>query len=292
MIFFPETRETRSSQQPLHRSMSFQSRRFIKRIHLIIEWIKDWLVRRILGDPYSLTITLRRKKNYCRSLDLGNQVFNWVRVHTKHEFSTPLNILDMGCGDGRTAGAFARHNPQLHYVGLDVNAEWICKLNSKFKKTNYKFYHADVFNPYYNQQGQIKAENYKFPFDDQQFDLIILNSVFTHMPPIEVQNYLGEIQRTLRNQGLCWCTFYILKEDNAEMYQHAEFKFEFDMGNFKTINKTCPENAIAYNEETVKLIIPSGLQLTEVIYGWWRNLRFSHHDLNLHKQDVLILRKI
>lgn len=265
----------------------------MKKASLIEKLVKDWFVRRTLDDPYSLPVTLRRKKDYCASLKLGNQVFNWVRAHTKHEFSTPLDILDVGCGDGRVAGAFARHNPQLHYVGLDVNANWIRALNSKFpQKTSFIFFHADVFNPYYNPKGRERAENYKFPLDDEQFDLVILNSVFTHMRPAEVRNYLSEIHRTLRRAGLCWCTFYLLREDDADMYNHAEFKFEFDMGDFKTINETCPENCIAYDEATVRRMIPLGLELVEVIYGWWRNLKTADHDLNLHKQDVLILRKL
>lgn len=49
----------------------------------------------------------------------------------------------------------------------------------------------------YNPRGKLVAENFSFPFEDCTFDIIFVKSVFTHILPKEVDNYLKQITRLL-----------------------------------------------------------------------------------------------
>ena len=51
------------------------------------------------------------------------------------------------------------------------------------KYPNYTFTLADIYNKEYNPAGRLKASEYRFPFDDETFDLVVLGSVFhPHAP--------------------------------------------------------------------------------------------------------------
>ena len=138
----------------------------------------------------------------------------------------------------------------------------------------------------------MNAEKYIFPFDENKFDLIILNSVFTHMQPEEIEHYLSEISRVLKNNGTVWCTFMILTDNHEENFPDADFQHKYDMGNYKTTREDTPEYNIAFDENYLKTMVNKYLKIDKIIYGWWRNTKEMKFDLNIHKQDVLLLKKI
>src|SRR5262249_6440676 len=49
-----------------------------------------------------------------------------------------------------------------------------------------------------------------FPYADASFDFVFLTSVFTHMLPAEVAQYLREVRRVLRPAGRCPAAFFFL----------------------------------------------------------------------------------
>ena len=262
----------------------------MEKLVIIFNRFVDWLYT--INDPFSIPYKYRRHKSYFSYRKLGDQVFDLVRSQTKNQYLEPTNILDIGCGDGRTAQAFARQNPKLNYIGMDINKKWVDLLNQVYKeKSNYSFIHSNVYNLMYNPNGTDNAIEYIFPFEDNKFDLIILNSVFTHMQPLEATHYLTEIQRLLKDDGTCWCTFMILTNDHDVKYPYADFKHKYDMGDYKTTNKDMPENNVAYDEHNLKRMINEYFEIDKIIYGWWRNIKEVKFDLNKCKQDVLILKK-
>lgn len=138
-----------------------------RRIKLSPAMLRDFLIRRLLRDNFSLAVSKRRDKDYLSSRYMGEEVFRCVRAHTGFSLEKPMSILDVGCGDGRVAAAFARHNHRLNYIGIDVNPHWVEALNHKFKDTNFKFIHINVFSDFYAKMGEIKADKFRFPFEDE-----------------------------------------------------------------------------------------------------------------------------
>ena len=76
-----------------------------------------------------------------------------------------------------------------------------CQENITPKHPNFRFQVADIRNKEYNSGERFAASEYEFPYEDASFDFVLLTSVFTHLLPNEVENYLSEIQRVLAPGG-------------------------------------------------------------------------------------------
>jgi len=114
------------------------------------------------------------------------------------------NVLDVGSGIGRMAIPLINYlDSNSRYEGIDIVQSGISwsKKNITTKYPNFNFLLADIYNKAYNPKGRFKASEYKFPFEDSSFDFVFLTSVFTHMLPKDLENYLMQISRVLINGG-------------------------------------------------------------------------------------------
>ena len=205
-------------------------------------------------------------------------------------------VLDVGSGIGRMALPLTTYlQGEGSYEGLDIVPEGIqwCTQNITRKYPNFHFQLADVYNNVYNPKGQYKASEYRFPYEDRMFDFIFLTSVFTHMLPQEMEHYIAEIARTLKNDGRCLITFFLLNAESLALIDaHASIldflDFKYDHGVYRTIDKRAPESAIAYDEHFVRgLYAKYGLHIVEPIhYGAWCGR--PHY---LSGQDIIVATK-
>jgi SAM-dependent methyltransferase len=118
--------------------------------------------------------------------------------------SDESSLLDVGSGPGRLAiGIADRVGDIKRYVGMDVDEEAV-SWGSKYitpEHPNFLFLHIDVENRRYNPEAPLSDTQFVFPFDDEEFDIITLYSVFTHMLTDGVRAYLREFRRLLKPQG-------------------------------------------------------------------------------------------
>lgn len=186
------------------------------------------------------------------------------------------HVLDLGCGIGRVAVPLTKIlSPEGRYDGLDIVPESIawCQKEISKRYPNFHFQVADVYNSQYNPGGMQRANEYDFPFEDQSFDLIFLKSVFTHMLPDDIENYTGEIARTLKRTGRALITFFLLNErsiqamDEGKARRDFNYKFQY----YRTESDQSLESAVAYDEAYIRLLMDRfGLQIEEPIhYGAW-----------------------
>ena len=77
--------------------------------------------------------------------------------------------------------------------------EW-CQREVTSRYPNFRFTHVDVFNAAYNPSGALRASEFSFPYRAEQFDLVFLYSVFTHLLPEALEHYLSEIGRVNYNE--------------------------------------------------------------------------------------------
>lgn len=121
-------------------------------------------------------------------------------------------ILDIGCGQGRLAIGLLQSNKKLkYYLGIDVrkySIEWCRKFITE-KHPNFQFEHIDVMNARYNRKGRPMDKDFSFPLDNEEFDIIYLFSVFTHMVTGDIKIYLREIKRLLAPSGKLFLTAFI-----------------------------------------------------------------------------------
>jgi ubiquinone/menaquinone biosynthesis C-methylase UbiE len=113
-------------------------------------------------------------------------------------------VLDVGCGSGRMAVPLTGYlTREGRYAGFDVSREAVawCTENISGVHPNFEFTVVDVQNGAYNPTGRYKSSDFRFPYPDGSFDVVLLASLFTHMLPSDVQHYLHEIVRVLKPGG-------------------------------------------------------------------------------------------
>ena len=207
----------------------------------------------------------------------------------RHGLKKDMDVLDVGCGQGRMARPLVGFLNSGHYEGFDISKnciEWCHKHYSEIP--NFNFRHVPVFNKRYNKSGSVKASEFVFPYDDNQFDLIFLTSVFTHMFKDDVANYLTQISRVLKPGGKSLITWFLL---NGVSRTAEEPFFDFAY-NFDDVTKTTtpknPEAALAFDEDFVRgLLSKCGLAIAGVEHGTW-----AQKDSPYQLQDMVIATKV
>ena len=198
-------------------------------------------------------------------------------------------VLDVGCGCGHLAMPLVQYiDAKTVYDGFDIDpvlVKWATKhITSKY--LNFHFWLADVYNKHYNPGGKQYVGRYKFPWLDGTFDLVHLASVFTHMEKWGMENYVREISRVLKPGGKLLVSFFLLSDRTKFMITQgmADYKFEFNKGNYSVIDDKFTESAVAYEEDYVLGFIKScGFSSIKVYPGSWcgRKQYTSYQDLVL-----------
>lgn len=184
-------------------------------------------------------------------------------------------VLDVSCGAGRGAFALASYlDDRGSYLGFDTypfGVDW-CRENITPLRRNFRFELVDVYSGVYNPFSAVKASEFRFPCTDASFDVVVLNSVFTHMLPEDMAHYLEEIARVLSPGGRMFATYYLMNADaRAHMARgKANPDFAHSYASFHVANPASLEEAVAYKEGLVRrLLLRNGLTLENVLYGRW-----------------------
>jgi SAM-dependent methyltransferase len=183
-------------------------------------------------------------------------------------------ILDVGCGSGRMAAALTRYVTTGAYEGFDIVPDTVrwCQRVITPKYPAFRFRRVDIYNELYNPRGGIRAEEFRFPHDDREFDFVFLTSIFTHMLPGGVENYAREVARVLDKDGRCFTTFFLLNDESLSLLQRTtpELSFRHAGDGYRYNNPLNPGLAVAYPEEFVRdLFARNGLAITGIHYGSW-----------------------
>lgn len=197
------------------------------------------------------------------------------------------HILDVGSGIGRKTLPLVDYlSEHGSYDGLELvksGVEW-CTKKYTARYPNFKFHLIDVYNELYNPQGRYKASEYRFPFPDEQFDFVVLNSVFTHMVAEDVENYLGEVARVLKTGGRCLVSFFLLNDESLRLIDEGKSTIELrhEIGPARAQSREKPELAIGFDAGyVVGLYERLGLEIKKPIhYGSWcgRHRYLSYQD--------------
>ena len=203
------------------------------------------------------------------------------------------HVLDVGCGIGRMALPLTTYlSKNGRYEGFDIvpkGIDW-CQKKITPRYNNFHFQVADIKNARYNPGGKFDGSSYRFPYEDNSFDFVFLTSVFTHLPPPDVENYLAEIARVMRSGARCLITFFLLNTEADQLIDAGKGDFTF-MHRYENhaINSTkSPANAVAYKEQYIRdLFEQHKLVIQEPIhYGCW-----SGRDNFLDYQDIIVAKK-
>ena len=205
-------------------------------------------------------------------------------------------VLDVGCGIGRMAIPLTEYLTTGEYAGIDIVEKGIlwCTTRITPKFPNFRFVHSDIHNKMYNRRGKTLARDYRFPYADGHFDVVFLTSVFTHMLPADLENYMREIARVLKKGGRCLMTFLLRNVESVKLIESGACTGAMAITHHVeaaawTSDPEKPEAATAYEEPYVlELCERTGLRIDQPIrYGSW-----CGRGEFLSFQDIVVVTKI
>ena len=182
--------------------------------------------------------------------------------------SPDARVLDVGCGIGRIARPLTRFlDERGSYEGFDVNPIGVGWCQPRYP-ARFRFTLADLFNARYQPRGRHRAAEYRFPYDDDSFDVAVASSVLTHLLEDEAAHYLAEIARVLKPGGRALITFFLLDDESRAAIREgrAGLAFLAPEAHVAVLRDDLPEEAVAYDEAWVR----EHARVEAVHRGGWR----------------------
>lgn len=227
------------------------------------------------------TNTLIPPDDLIKSQGIGDGDFREIgeayvaRFANQRWFGADDVFLDIGCGLGRMARPLTTIlSEKGQYFGFDINKasiEWCREKYMAF--SNFHFEWIDLKSIYYNPQGLNEAKDFRFPLAEAFADFINLSSVFTHMLPDDVRNYMMEIGRMLKPGKRCVITYFLVDPFSRQAFKEAseDGKWHRIEGGYVQ-EVASPEKLVLLDEDFVRDLYPqTGLRITDLNYGHWCN---------------------
>jgi SAM-dependent methyltransferase len=229
-------------------------------------------VRSKRPGPHDLEALIPPRRDlptYARNRSFTRAGQRFLQAAVERGLQPDHRVLDLGCGVGRFAVAISEYlSDRGRYTGLDASKEAITLCNQWIapKLARFSFVWADV-------PDTGAAQIYRFPFEDERFDFVFSNSLFTHLVPRLAHSYIHEIGRVLRPGGRTVNTIFLLNRDSlARVVNGASnhgrlHRFE---GSALVRKPDKPEAWIAHDEDLVRQAhADGGLVIEDIRYGAW-----------------------
>lgn len=286
------------------KNATFVPMNFLRNVYYILPPVVRRIARRIYYFPTDLADSLKGSRNPMipprGRIFIGSGDFLQVGESIRDQLvelgglKPHHRVLDVGCGMGRVAVPLTSYlDEQGSYEGFDIVGsaiEW-CRKRISNRFPNFRFTHIDLKNELYNLRTSNEARDFEFPYNNQEFDLVFLTSVFTHMVLADVDNYLQQIHRVLKPGGVCFATFFIMNDEaRGFMDRSGNKKFETKLEHHYLFHARVKEANVAYDEAylTREMIGSKGFTIEQIRYGFWSGRPKT--SLN-NFQDICIFRK-
>lgn len=227
---------------------------------------KDYIKYKGLNLP-----KIRSNENLNREEDYIDSITQQIEyLKTNSILEENFRILDFGCGQGRLLNGLL-YNKVVYkeYVGLDTsqNAITWCRRYLNYND-KIKFIHLPSYNARYNSKATGLRE---LPLDIGKFNLIFLNSVFSHMLSEDIVFYLNEFNKYLEPNGYVYITAFI-EENVPDETENPE--------NYLSQNKG-PLHRVRYSKDFFfRLIHDCGFKVFD----------FNHRHIARTNQSVIVLK--
>ena len=176
-------------------------------------------------------------------IGVGNRILNnqthflvhardfWMFVFTEGLANAKSNILDIGVGCGRWAHWLRDYNFRGRrftgtYVGIDIDGEAIAWCQKHYDAERFRFLHSNDTRACRTITGRRANPQYRIPLADGTMELVVSNSLLTHVLEAELENYIRESYRVLRPGGAIMHSHFNLDYPPAtygtrHTFQHA-----------------------------------------------------------------------
>ncbi len=214
-------------------------------------------------------------------IGVGNRILNnqvhflvhardfWLFVFMEGLADANANILDIGSGCGRWAHWLRDYNFRGRrfsgvYVGIDIDGETIAWCEKHYDAERFRFHHSTHSSVSYRQDGE-KTSHYRIPEADGSMDLIVSNSLLTHVLEAELENYIQESYRLLKPGGAILHSHFNL--DYPPATYGTRHTFQHAIGNAWVESLEQPEAAVAYRTDYLfKVVRAVGFRDCEIVH--------------------------
>jgi len=133
--------------------------------------------------------------------ELFEEVGEWQFQLLKNAGLEPTDyLLDLGCGVLRGGVHFIEYLENEHYYGMDISVDTLAKGREFLRKEGLEDREPVLFQ---NQDLRFEDD----PLQEQSFDFILAQSVFTHLPRAQIKECLENLYKVLSEDGLFYATF-------------------------------------------------------------------------------------
>lgn len=187
----------------------------------------------------------------------------WFDAVAAGIFSLDSTVVDIGCGCGRFAlplREFDFHGRRFtgRYIGLDIDEEMIGWCRGHFPGDRFEFHAVPGSSRTYGTEGRGGL----LPIADASADLIIANSLFTHLLADDFAAYIGEASRMLRPGGILQFSAFVIEDVRA--HPTPRWSFRHRAGEAWIENEKYPEAAVAYERAWIEArCVGAGLRACE-----------------------------
>ena len=272
--------------------LSSNQRFQIRRLYYLPVDLKD----KLLGKTHKYVPS--RGQIYTGSPASASEYIKQGMLHLEHlktyvDLQPDDSVLDIGSGVGRSAIALSTYlNDNGSYNGFDVVKQGVDWCNNGLGKDflNFNFKYVPIYNDLYN-TSDLKATEFKFPYQDASFSKVFSVSLFTHMQIEEIQHYFHEIQRVLKSGGLCFSTFFFYNETDENYISNLKyFGFPYKKDDYCLMNENVKSGNIAINKTKIKQMLKkANLKFVKIEDGYWKGQ--NKDNSKKEYQDILVFKK-
>ncbi len=160
------------------------------------------------------------RKDERQSIDSAIENLKQIAKLIEREDWSEMDVLDFGCGVKFTQ-TFVQYGIGVkNYVGLDVSKKLIRYLSKKVDQPNFHFYDVPFKNEKYNPKGVQMIASANLPGAIKTYDIITLQSVFTHFNPADFRALLHILRRNAAKDARMFFTCFI---DNTIEKEFIDF---------------------------------------------------------------------
>ena len=134
-----------------------------------------------------------------------------------------MKILDLGTGSGYLSFPIAKNYKDVSVVGLDI-------VEKALENNRHKAKEEEIHNIKF-----VSYEGVVFPFDDNEFDMVISRYALHHFP--DIQTSISEVSRVLKSGGLFFVSDPTPNENDSGRFVDAYMQLKKD-GHIKFYTKT------------------------------------------------------
>jgi SAM-dependent methyltransferase len=220
-------------------------------------------------------------------LDVGMRFLDYFR--DLGDLQPANDVMEIGSGQGRMAIPLTSYLDESgSYMGFDVVADAVadCEARVSSRFPRFRFVHVDVMNDLYTETGT-SAADFDFPFGDDAFDFVFATSVFSHMPPDEIERYIVESRRVVRPGGRLFATLFLMDDEAQRASAGSPFDFPHQIdGSWYMALHPRSANVAITPDRLHEMATKAGWSDIEIRPGDWS----GRTGETLDYQDVAILR--